>query len=73
VLNLSAAIERALEEHTDQLQLPVPQEPLDTTAQATSRQKTETLHERGKKQRRKHRVDQYQKVTDLHSRGFTQK
>jgi transposase len=72
VLNLSAAIERALEEHRDQLQLPVPQEP-ETAEQVTSRQKTETLHERGKQQRRKHRVDRYQKVTDLHSRGFTQK
>src|SRR5262249_15002412 len=73
VLNLSSAIERAFEERRDQLQVPLPALQVEPSGAVLSRPRTETIPARNKRQHRQNRLDRYQKVRDLHNRGYTQK
>jgi transposase len=73
VLNLSTAIERALEEHRDQLELPQENESPGAWEPAPAGRKPETLPETRKRQHRDRRLERYQKVVDLHRRGYTQR
>ena len=74
VLNLSAAVERALEERSSQLQLaaaaPSPEEQLHSQNPAPSKP---TAQEACKQQRRERRLERYQQVIQLHREGYSQK
>jgi len=72
VLNMSAAIERALEERSSQLQLPAPppSEQVHIPEPAPSKP---TLQEARKQQRRQCRLDRYELVVQLHREGHSQR
>lgn len=73
ILNLSTAIERVLEQHSRELILPSeaelpaiePATPLEPDDRITAPQLLQ-------QQRRQRRLERYERVTDLHSRGFSQ-
>jgi len=71
---MSAAIERALEERSSELQLPVAKP--STTEQPQSKDpppSKATLQETRKQQRRQRRLGRYEQVVQLHREGHSQK
>ncbi len=73
MMNLSAAIERALEERTAELCLSSDlqqTDPVETPPQTECRP---TLAERQKQQRRDRRQERYQRVVELYRLGYTQR
>ena len=72
-LNLSAAIERALDEHRDCLQLSASGDTVERTDQTPTRHEAGSLPERRKQQNRQNRLERYETVMDLHRRGHTQR
>ena len=74
VLNMSAAIERALEERSSQLQLPVAKPAATEQAQSEDPPPSKaTLQETRKQQRRQRRLGRYEQVVQLHREGHSQK
>ena len=68
VLNLSAAIERVLEERRKELVVP----PADPPIEPSSRQQAEpkpTLQQKNQQQRRQRRLERYQRVVELFGPG----
>lgn len=72
-LNLSAAIERALDEHREGLQLSASEQRIEKADQMPARHEASSLPERCKQQNRQNRLERYETVIDLHRRGHTQK
>jgi hypothetical protein len=74
VLNMSAAIEKALEERSSQLQLPAakPSAPEQAQPEDPLRSKA-TLQETRKQQRRQRRLGRYEQVVQLHREEHSQK
>jgi transposase len=72
-LNLSAAIERALDEHRDCLQLSGSGDTVERTDQTPTRHEAGSFPERRKQQNRQNRLERYETVMDLHRRGHTQR
>ncbi len=73
-MNLSSAVERALEERSAELQLPC-EAPVASVAipAPPEQQGPPTVAERQKQQRRDRRLQGYQRVVELHQRGYTQR
>jgi hypothetical protein len=73
VLNMSAAIERALEERSSQLQLPAatPSAEEKPQSQGSSPAKPTQLEAR-QQQRRHRRLERYEQVVQLHREGYSQ-
>jgi transposase len=74
VLNMSAAIERALEERSSQLQLPAatPSAEEKPQSQGSSPAKP-TQQEARQQQRRQRRLERYEQVVQLHREGYSQR
>jgi transposase len=72
-LNLSTAIERALEERSRELCLPDPAPEQETVQASPPSQPRATLEEQRKQQRRQRRHERYQRVVELHRLGHTQR
>jgi transposase len=74
VLNLSAAIQRALEEHTGKLQIPAaspqPKQPSKSTDPVAA---TLTGPRMRQQQRRQRRLERYEQVVALHREGHSQR
>ena len=68
LLNLSAAIERALEEHTAKLKLPANSQ----TTVPEERTNSLTAPQTRQQQRRQHRLERYEQVVTLHRQGHSQ-
>jgi transposase len=73
VLNLSAAIERALEERSRQLQLPVMEVQNQPDREAEESPPRLTQQQTLQQQRRQRRMELYQNVMKLHQEGHSQK
>lgn len=74
LVNLSAAIERAMEEHRSELQLPVPDEERAQPVTAPSAvSNPPTQQQLRKEQRRQRRLELYEKVVQLDRLGHSQK
>jgi transposase len=74
VLNLSAAVERALEERSSQLQLPAATPPPEEQPQSKHLSPSQaTAQEVRKQQRRQRRLERYEQVVQLHREGHSQK
>lgn len=72
LMNLSAAIERALEERSSELCLAAEQEPAVAIATPSDTLNNPTLAEQRKQQRRDRRLKRYERVVELHRSGYTQ-
>jgi hypothetical protein len=73
VLNVSAAIERALEERSSQLQLPAAGSLAEEQLHSQDPPPSElTLPEARKQQRRQRRLERYEQVVQLHREGHSQ-
>ena len=74
VTNMSAAIERALEQRSDQLQLPAAMPAAEEQPHPEDPSASQlTIQEARKQQRRQHRLEQYEQVVRLHREGHSQK
>jgi transposase len=73
VLNLSAAIERALEERSRQLQIPPAPMSSEPDTEPEQSQARLTSHQKVKEQRRERRLQLYEKVMALHHEGHSQR
>ncbi len=73
LLNLSAAVERALEERSRQLQLPFPAPPPRVSLAQNSPQTKRTRQDSLKQQRRQRRLDRYGQVIGLYHQGCSQR
>lgn len=73
ILNLSAAIERALEEQSRQLQIPALQTPSESDTKPEQKQPTLTAQEKVKEQRRERRLQRYDEVMALYQQGHSQR
>lgn len=73
LLNLSAAIERALEERSSQLQLPAAEMDNQLEHETEGDQPRKTQQQTLQMQRRQRRVDLYEKVVQLHQEGHSQR
>jgi len=73
LLNLSAAVERALEERSRQLQLPFPAPPPRVSLAQNSPQTKTTRQDSLKQQRRQRRLDRYGQVIGLYHQGCSQR
>jgi transposase len=71
IVNLSAAVERALEERSTELHLP--SEIPSSGCVEVPRERRPTVAERQKQQRRDRRRQRYQRVVELHQLGYTQR
>lgn len=71
-VNLSAAIERAMEEHRSELKLPGPEQE-STEATTVPSPASPTQPQVRKEQRRQRRLERYEKVIELHRLGHSQK
>lgn len=72
MLNLSAAIERALEERSRQLQIPAAPTSSEPDTEPEQSQPRLTLHQKVREQRRERRLQLYEKVMALHREGHSQ-
>lgn len=72
LMNLSAAIERALEERSSELCLAPDQKPAVAIVNPSDAQKKPTLAEQRKQQRRDRRLQRYERVVELHRSGYSQ-
>lgn len=72
-LNLSTAVERALEERSRELHLPGSEPQKDAVETPPPREPRTTLEERRKQQRRQRRHERYERVMELHRLGHTQR
>jgi transposase len=72
-LNLSTAIERALEERSRELHLPSSAAQKEVVAAPTPTEARTTLEERRRQQRRQRRHERYERVIELHRLGHTQR
>ena len=74
IMNLSSAVERALEERSAELQIPS-EASVDSVAipAQPKQQRPPTVAERQKLQRRDRRLQRYQRVVELHQHGYTQR
>jgi transposase len=74
LVNLSAAIERAMEEHRSELELPAPERAGPAQSPEHSPALTQpTRQQLSKEHRRQRRLESYQKVVELDRLGYTQK
>jgi transposase len=73
VLNLSTAIERALEERSSQLRLPAESASVDVQQSDAILPSKPTLQETRKQQRRRDRVERYERVVQLYRQGHSQR
>ena len=74
VLNLSAAIERALEEHTGKLRLPAAEQQTGERAKPNDAvPATLTAPQTRQQQRRQRRLERYEQVVTLYRQGHSQK
>lgn len=73
IMNLSSAVERALEERSAELQLPSETQIDSAAVPRPEQQRPHTVAERQKQQRRDRRLQRYQCVVELHQRGYTQR
>src|SRR5713101_6407495 len=75
VLNLSAAIERVLEERSRQLVLPSdpPPPPVETSTATTLSLLEPTIQQVVQQQRRQRRLERYQQVVELYAKGCSKK
>jgi len=74
VLNLSAAIERVLEERSRQLVLPSdPPPPVETSTATTLPLLEPTIQQVVQQQRRQRRLERYQQVVELYAKGCSKK
>jgi transposase len=77
VLNLSAAIERVLEERSRELILPpnplIPCLPSEYSASTVDSGAKPTMQHTLQQQRRKRRLERYQQVIELHQKGYSKK
>jgi transposase len=72
IVNLSAAIERALEERSRLLQLPAPEAPREADIGIAGNSAKPTQQQILQKQRRERRLELYQEVVKLHNEGYSQ-
>lgn len=73
ILNLSAAIERALDERSRQLQMPGSQTPSEPHTEPQQKQPALTSQQKVKEQRRERRLQLYEKIVALHQEGHSQR
>ena len=73
IMNLSAAVERALEERGTELHLRPELPPADRTEIPRPTEHRPTVAETQKQQRRDRRRQRYQRVVELHQLGYTQR
>jgi transposase len=73
IMNLSAAVERALEERITELHLPWEPTSADCVKVPCPTERRPTVAEQQKQQRRDRRCQRYQRVVELHQLGYTQR
>lgn len=73
IVNLSAAIERALEERSRMLELPAPAAPHKTDMATAETSANPTQQQKLQKQRRARRLERYQEVVKLYNEGHSQR
>ena len=75
VVNLSAAIERVLEERSVQLVLPPspPVQPTDAPISTAPSDPKPTIQQIAQQQRRQRRLERYQQVVELYTKGYSKK